>query len=79
MTTPFDKMLDRIEWVPTLGEHRESDSLPYATHQGVINFGNGLPPLRVYQLNTGQRLIEASDLCAFFGVDSPEQLIPPSI
>ena len=41
------------------------DNLPFPTHEGEMRIGSF--KLRVYQLNTGQRIINADDLNAFFG------------
>lgn len=41
-----------------------SSGLPYATHAGAIVIGS--KRIRVYQLNTGERIINAEDLEAFF-------------
>lgn len=55
-------MLDGAMWVPIEGNN-STDDLFYATHEGVLEIGE--LKLRVYQLNTGQRVIEESDLIAF--------------
>lgn len=40
------------------------DGLPYPTHAGELRVGGHV--LRVYQLNTGERVIDAGDVAAFF-------------
>lgn len=64
--TPIDQMMNAVEWQPVEGEMVADDGLPYATHTGVLNIGGFA--FKCYQLNTGQRLIDAEDMERFFGV-----------
>lgn len=68
--TPMDAMLDGLEWtaLPRDNEEPWDGVLPYATHEGVLRMP-GCPPLRVYQLSDGSRVIDAADLETFFGAD----------
>lgn len=63
--SPIDAYLDTIEWreLPP-NEVDKSDVLPYATHEGVLTAGDS--QLRVYQLNTGDRIIDKDDMDKFF-------------
>lgn len=62
--TPIEIMLDAIEWKSIEREGNIEGDLPYATHEGVLVIGG--MSLRVYQLNTGERVIEEDDLVKFF-------------
>lgn len=44
-----------------------SPNTKYTTHEGIMTLGESR--LRVYILNTGQRIINADDLNEFFGGD----------
>lgn len=48
-----------------------SGGLPYPTHAGELRVGGHV--LRVYQLNTGARVIDAADVAAFFSPLTDEQ------
>jgi hypothetical protein len=66
MKAPIDMILDGLEWKPLTGEITADDSgLPYATHEGILRIGGA--EFRVYQLNTGQRVIDEESLCRFLG------------
>lgn len=56
-------LLDRLTWEPVPGV-APSDGLPFVTHQGVLTLPD-LPPLRVYVLNTGVRVIDEDDLAVW--------------
>ena|GEM_PF-3557996 len=65
---PIDLLLDDLRWEPV---PRDADwdgdrALPFATHRGMLHIGE--MTLRVSQLNTGQRVIDADDLEQFFGL-----------
>lgn len=62
-TTPIYRLLDAVEWTPTGAA--PSNDLPYATHSAVLLI-EGLPPLRCYQLNTGERVFDADDVTDWF-------------
>ena len=68
METPVEKMLPQVNWEPA-PEPDETDplhGLPFATHTGVLELMGHT--LRCYRLNTGETLIEASDMKRFFGI-----------
>jgi hypothetical protein len=65
MSTPIDMVLDGVQWVALPERPHEYDTLPWATHEGVLTIGGA--SLRVYTLSNGQRIIDADDLAAFFG------------
>jgi hypothetical protein len=62
-------MMDDADWQPLYNEDRP-DGLPYATHFGILNIGGN--ELRVFQLNTGKRVILEEDMAAFFGCTKDE-------
>lgn len=62
---------DAIPMVPT-GIEPPTDGSAYAVMQGELVVGSSR--LRVYQLNTGQRVIDADDVKEFFGPDLLERL-----
>jgi hypothetical protein len=64
--SPIDRLLDQVVWEPIPAYDDHDDTIPYATHSGVLTIP-GVGTLRVYQLNTGKRVINAQDLNAFFG------------
>lgn len=60
--TPIEQLMSAVEWkalAPSTGD------LPYATHEGVFDFG-GLK-LRCYRLNDGRAIFNADDFRAAFG------------
>lgn len=63
---PIDMMLDGVTWVERTEPTPEDDSIPYATHEGVLDL-TGFASLRVYRLSNGMAVINADDLEAFFG------------
>jgi hypothetical protein len=60
--TPIETMLNEVKW-EVLPASESGDS-PYATHTGVLDIGG--VGLRVYQLNDGQRVIDAEDMRSLF-------------
>ena len=58
----INELLDAIEWTPTNMQGDDS-GLPWATHTGVLKIGDF--EMRVHQLNTGQRVVDAEDLEAW--------------
>lgn len=65
---PIDILLDRVEWKPLpTTEEPPTTTLPYATHEGLLSLGEGLPTLQCFQLNTGERVVAADDVQKFFG------------
>jgi hypothetical protein len=68
MKMPIEKMLQQLASEP-LPEPDEADTcrgLPFATHSGVLEIMGH--KLRCYRINTGETLIEASDMKRFFGI-----------
>jgi hypothetical protein len=64
LTTPIAKMMETVEWRET-GVASDQSGRPWATHEGVLQIGD--TSLRCYRLNTGQAIINAEDMRAFFG------------
>lgn len=64
MSAPIERLLDTVEW-QKLPPPRADNGLPFATHEGVLEFGEAR--LRCYQLSTGVRVFDADDIEAFFG------------
>ena len=56
-----DHLFDGVNWVqiPAPPDHSE---VPYATHEGILRFAN--LNIRVYQLSTGQRVLDGRDIDA---------------
>lgn len=63
MKKPVEHLLDNVEWKPMPPLAGGGGPFPYATHEGVLQIGE--LNLRVYQLNTGQRVIREEDLEKF--------------
>jgi hypothetical protein len=68
MKTPIEMMLDGVEWreADPVQQEGESDGLPYATHEGVLEIAG--VKLRCYRLNTGQAIFNADDIAELFGL-----------
>lgn len=64
MTAPIERLLDTVEWRALDAPTDPPSELPYATHEGVLSFGEF--KLRCYQLNTGERVFDGDDVEAFF-------------
>lgn len=66
MRTPINAMLDAVAWtLVDVHQHERVDGLPYATHVGVLEIGEY--KFRCYRLNTGEAILNAEDVHAFFG------------
>ena len=63
--TPIDQIMNAVEWEPVEGQIVEDDGSSYATHHGMLRIA-GFEP-KCYQLNTGQRVIDAEEMERFFG------------
>lgn len=62
MKTPIENIMDHVEWEKIEPDgHQEDNSLPYATHKGILDFGEGLK-IRCYILNNGKRILDAEDM-----------------
>jgi hypothetical protein len=61
----------QLTWTPVARAGPDDEDSPYATHEGVLDIP-GLGALRVYQLNTGQRVFTAEDLDALLGIEGEE-------
>ena len=66
MATPFDQVLDRIDFQPLPAPDSVEDDLPYATHSGILKLGEA--SIKVFVLSNGRRVIDERDLRAFLGV-----------
>lgn len=65
MKTPIEAIMDRMQFTPVKRIiPAPDDGTLYATHEGVMDLGE--MRLRVYQLNNGQRVIDAQDVEDFF-------------
>lgn len=66
MKTTIDTLLDSLEWKPEpKPEVSNNSDLPFVTHSGLLRL-NGVQ-LKVYQLSSGERVIDADDLQELFG------------
>lgn len=63
---PVDILISQVEMTELKGKPPAAAKL-YATHVGVLRIGGYM--LTVYQLNDGQRVIDADDVVRFFGVE----------
>ena len=59
--------LENIKMEPVECESHSDDGLPYVTHRGILLVCG--VELEVFQLNTGQRIIEQHSLMRFFGLE----------
>lgn len=66
----IEQMLDAVDWKEVDPGPADPAGIPRATHEGVLEIGGF--PLHVYQLDNGQRIVEAGDLERFFGTLSGE-------
>ena len=64
------RLLDQVDWKPIKGEINNPMGLPIATHEGILSMLGY--QLKVYQLDTGQRVIEEASLINFFEEASDE-------
>jgi hypothetical protein len=64
--SPIGRLLDAVQWTPLPPPNDDSET--HATHTGLLHI-TGIGPLRVYRLNTGERVIDADDLCTVFAAD----------
>jgi len=71
MKRPIDMVLDQLTWVPLVNGPDPDSTLPYATHEGVLDIMGH--KLRCYQLNTGKRVFAEKDFLAFFGINGEEE------
>lgn len=62
----MDAMFENVRWKELAAlEEDQGDGL-WATHEGTLEFAPGVS-LRCYQLNDGQRVLDADDVTRFFG------------
>ena len=64
--SPMRYIMDGVQREQVVGTQGNSDDLPWVTHQGVFDFAGAR--LRCYQLSDGQRVFDADDVEAAFGV-----------
>lgn len=70
MTTPIDAAMNALIWNPIPGA-KQAGILPVATHEAVMHIGGH--SIRCYVLSDGQRVLNADDVEAFFGLDVVEE------
>ena len=63
--TPFQRLLDKVEWKACEVCPDDGSGLLRATHEGILQIGESR--LRVYQLEDVSRIINADDIAEFFG------------
>jgi len=63
MSDPLDREIIKV-LRPIDPPSPHSDGELYATHEGILKFAGA--EFRVYQLNDGQRVFDASDIERFF-------------
>lgn len=64
----LELLLDMVAWEDCARPVNNGDNLPYPTHKGILHVGGS--GLRCYQLNTGERIIDADDMEAFFRAET---------
>ncbi len=69
LATPIERMLDAADWKPIDGASIDAsdDGIPVATHEGALNIAGH--SLRVFTLSDGRRIIDATDLSRFLGLE----------
>jgi len=65
MKTPIEYALDKVDFKPVEVVRTEGSNLPYVTHEGVLRIAE--ISIKVYVLNTGERIIPEDELNKFFG------------
>jgi len=60
---PFESVLDAVDWNPVATLEKSRDGIPHATHEGILRIGGA--SIRVFQLNTGERVILPEDIRKF--------------
>jgi len=68
MREPFDHLLDQLDWRPTGAA--ASGAKRYATHVGFLRLGGH--EVKVYQLNTGERVFDAKSCESLLGMSVQE-------
>ena len=63
MSSPFDKLLDTIEWEEVPGTY-VGNLMPFVTNSGKLSVGD--INITVHQLSNGQRVIDEKDIAKFF-------------
>ena len=74
MKTPTEQMLDTLDYTPT-NDKPNKDGLPYVTHEGILQLGE--ISIKVYVLNTGQRIIAEEEMEKVFGLFKPSHKKKP--
>lgn len=59
----IDPLLDGVDWEPIPGadKHEDGSGLAYATHRGVLRFGDDIE-FECFVLNTGQRVFSSEGI-----------------
>lgn len=73
MTNPIDIVMSRVKWQEV--ERPEASSGLYSTHEGILEFAGHV--FRCYRLNNGERVLDARDVEAYFGISHGDTQ-PPS-
>lgn len=64
MSTPVDALMAGVAWELVPEPTEAPGDLPHVTHRGALTLFGHL--MRVYRISTGQAIINADDLEAFF-------------
>jgi len=62
--SPIERMLDNVEWKRLDGVVKDCD-LPVATHLGYLHI-ESCKPIKVYQMDNGQRIISEEGMTRFY-------------
>lgn len=65
MTAPIDRLMDAVEWEVMPPREPNPDGVPHVTHSGILDLAGF--QFRVFQLSSGQRVLDAGDVEKFFG------------
>ena len=69
MNPAIKAAMDRVDWRASPPPADTTGDLPFVTHEGVFRLGDF--KFRCYQLSSGQRLLDADDFDAAFGLNLP--------
>ena len=61
---PINRLLDAVKFTEIQREEQPQEGALYATHEGVLVIGTF--QFKVYQLNNGERVLDAKDVEQFF-------------
>lgn len=75
--TPVERLLDNVVWKPVSAPGPGTNSLPFVTHEGVLDIPAVGMKLRVFQLSDGRRIFDHDEFMAWLssgGLDKASDL-----